>query len=133
VRLVARAGGTPLGAIFLACGLVVAAAVGLLHLDRLPITFCAFKAVTGIPCLGCGTTRAFARLFDLDLPGAVRMNPLSAAVALALVPWGIADLALLPRGRALQLEVSPALAPVLRVTAVTVGLANWAYLIVAGR
>jgi hypothetical protein len=29
--------------------------------------------------------------------------------------------------------VSPALAPVLRVTAVTVGLANWAYLIVAGR
>jgi hypothetical protein len=52
VRLVAR-GATPLGAIFLACGLV-AAAVGLLHLDRLPVTFCAFKAVTGIPCLGCG-------------------------------------------------------------------------------
>ena len=72
-------------------------------------------------------------LFDLDLPGAVSMNPLSAAVALALVPWGIADLALLSRGRALQLEVSPALAPVLRVMAVTLVFANWAYLIVAGR
>ena len=89
MRLVARAGATPLGAIFLACALVVAAAVGLLHLDRLPVTFCAFKAVTGIPCMGCGTTRAFARLFNLDLPGAVSMNPLSAAVALALVPWGL--------------------------------------------
>ena len=71
VKLVARPGATPLGAIFLACGVVVAAAVGLLHLDRLPITLCAFKAVTGVPCLGCGTTRAFARLFDLDVPGAV--------------------------------------------------------------
>jgi hypothetical protein len=133
VRLVARAGATPLGAIFLACGVVVAAAVGLLHLDHLPVTFCAFKAVTGVPCMGCGTTRAFGRLFDLDLPGAVTMNPLSAAVAMALVPWGLADLALLPRGRALALEVSPRFAPFVRVTAVALVFANWAYLIVAGR
>jgi hypothetical protein len=133
VRLVARAGATPLGVIFLACGVVVAAAVGLLHLDHLPVTFCAFKAVTGVPCMGCGTTRAFARLFHLDLPGAVSMNPLSAAIALGLIPWGMADLALLPRGRALELEVSPRLAPLVRVTAVSLVFANWAYLIVAGR
>jgi hypothetical protein len=133
VKLVARAGATPLGAIFLACGLVVAAVVGLLHLDRLPGTFCAFKAVSGLPCMSCGTTRAFARLFSLDLPGAVTMNPLSAAVALALVPWGLADLALLRRGRALALEISPAVAPLVRVTAVPLACANWAYLIVAGR
>ena len=133
MRLVARAGATPLGAIFLACGLVIAAVVGVLHLDRLPVAFCAFKAVTGLPCMSCGTTRAFARLYSLDLPGAVTMNPLSAAVALALVPWGISDLALLPKGRALALEVSPRLAPFVRVTAVTLVFANWAYLIVAGR
>jgi uncharacterized protein DUF2752 len=133
VKLVARAGATPLGAIFLACGLVVAAMVGVLHLDRLPGTFCAFKAVTGLPCMSCGTTRAFARLFSLDLPGAMTMNPLSAAVALTLVPWGLADLALLRRGRALALEISPAVAPLVRVTAVTLVFANWAYLIVAGR
>ena len=133
MRLVARAGATPLGAIFLACGLVIAAVVGVLHLDRLPVAFCAFKAVTGLPCMSCGTTRAFARLYSLDLPGAVTMNPLSAAVALALVPWGIADLALLSKGRALALEVSPTLAPFVRVTAVTLVFANWAYLIVAGR
>ena len=133
MKLVARAGATPLGAIFLACGLVVAAVVGVLHLDRLPGTFCAFKAVTGLPCMSCGTTRAFARLFSLDLPGAVTMNPLSAAVALALVPWGLADLALLRRGRALALEISPGVAPLVRVTAVTLVFANWAYLILAGR
>ena len=133
MKLVARAGATPLGGIFLACGLVLAAVVGLMHLDRLPGTFCAFKAVTGLPCMSCGTTRAFARLFRLDLPGAVTMNPLSAAVALALVPWGLADLALLRRGRALALEISPSVAPLVRVTAVTLVFANWAYLIVAGR
>jgi hypothetical protein len=133
MRLVARPGATPLGAIFLACGLVIAAAVGLLHLDHLPVTFCAFKAVTGLPCMTCGTTRAFARLYRLDLPGAVTMNPLSAAVALALVPWGLVDLVLLPRGRALVLEISRGLAPFVRVTAVALVFANWAYLIVAGR
>jgi hypothetical protein len=133
MRLVARAGATPLGAIFLACGVVIAAAVGLLHLDHLSFTFCAFKAVTGLPCMSCGTTRALGRLFHLDLPGAVTMNPLSAAVALALVPWGLVDLVLLPRGRALVLEISRGLAPFVRVTAVALVFANWAYLIVAGR
>jgi hypothetical protein len=133
MRLVARPGATPLGAIFLACGVVIAAAVGLLHLDHLNVTFCAFKAVTGLPCMTCGTTRALGRLFHLDLPGAVTMNPLSAAIALALVPWGLVDLVLLPRGRALELEISRGLAPFVRVTAVALVFANWAYLIVAGR
>jgi uncharacterized protein DUF2752 len=133
MRLAARAGAVPLGAIFLACGVIMAAGVGVLHLDRMPVTFCMFKAVTGLPCLTCGTTRAFARLFALDLRGAVIMNPLSAAVALALVPWGLADLLLLPKGRALALEVSPGVAPFLRVTAVTLLAVNWAYLMVVGR
>ena len=133
MRLVARAGATPLGAIFLVCGIVLAVAVGLLHLDRLPITLCAFKAATGLPCLSCGTTRAFARLFTLDVPGAVAMNPLAAAVAMALVPWGVADVALLARHRALALEISPGLAPAVRVAAVALVAANWAYLVLAGR
>ncbi len=133
MRLAARPGGMPLGAIFLACAVILAAAVGVLHLDRMPVSFCLFKAVTGLPCLTCGTTRAFARLFALDLRGAVIMNPLSAAVALALVPWGLADLLLLRSGRALALEVSPSVAPFLRVTALSALAANWAYLMVVGR
>jgi uncharacterized protein DUF2752 len=133
MRLAARAGGTPLGAIFLVCGLVIAAVVGVFHLDRVPVTLCMFKVVTGLPCMTCGTTRAFARLFALDPRGAVVMNPLAAAVAIALIPWGVADLLLYPKGRAVALEVSPGVAPALRVAAVTLLAANWAYLIVVGR
>ena len=125
--------GLPLGAIFLGLGLVAAAAVSLLPLSQLPVSFCFFKAMTGLPCMTCGTTRAVARLAALDPAGAIAMNPLATLAGLAVVPWGIADLVLLARGRALALEVSGGAARLLRLGAVAAVLVNWAYLLVAGR
>jgi hypothetical protein len=129
----ARPGGVPVGAILAAWGLVAIGAIAVLHLDRLPFSLCVFKAVTGLPCMTCGTTRALARLAHLDLTGALAMNPLAALGALASLPWAAADLALLPRGRTLSLELSPAAARVARIAAVTAVLANWAWLVAAGR
>ncbi len=105
----------------------------LLRLDRLPFAICAFKAFTGLPCPTCGSTRAAAHLARLDLAGALALNPLATAAAAALVAWGLLDLVLMARGRALGLEVSPPVARVLRVAAVAALLANWAYLVAAGR
>lgn len=134
---IARLGGTlgalPLGAIFGAIGAAGVAAVGLLHLDRLPFPVCYLKALSGLPCPTCGSTRAMAHLFMLDLRGALAMNPLTTVVALGFVLWGLADLLLLARGRALRLQVSPAAARLLRVVAVVVVLANWVYLVAVGR
>ena len=81
----------------------------------------------------CGTTRALARLARLDLAGALAMNPLATLGTLAVLPWGAADLLLLSRGRALSLELSPAAARVVRIAAVVAVLANWTWLIAAGR
>jgi len=131
--LLARPGGVPVGAILAACGLVAIGTIAVLHLDRLPFSLCVFKAVTGLPCMTCGTTRAFARLARLDLAGALAMNPLVTLATLALLPWAAADLALLPRGRALRLELSPPAARVARIAAVIAVLANWAWLVAAGR
>jgi hypothetical protein len=128
-----RPGAVPLGAILAGLGLCAIVAAGALHLDRLPLTLCTFKALTGWACLTCGTTRALARLFELDLAGALAMNPLATVGTLALVPWALADLVLLPRGSALDVTLSPALARVARVAAVALVLANWAYLLAAGR
>jgi len=129
----ARPGAVPVGAILAACALVAIGAVAVLHLDRLPFSLCLFKAVTGLPCMTCGTTRALVRLARLDLSGALAMNPLAALGTLALLPWAAADLALLPRGRALSLELSPAAARVARIAAFAAVLANWAWLVAAGR
>ena len=129
----AKAGALPLGAIFLGIGSVAALAVAVLHLDRLPVLFCLFRAATGLPCLTCGATRALGELIAGDVSGALAMNPLAALGAVALVPWGIGDLALMTRGRAVSVEVAPPAARALRVLAVLAVLANWAYLVAAGR
>jgi hypothetical protein len=133
LRLRAPVGRLPLGAIFGGIGLVAATAVGVLHLDRLGIPVCVFKAATGLPCPACGSTRALGRLFDQDLPGAFAMNPLATVGVLVLVPWAIADLVLMSRGRALDVELSPALGRVVRISAVLAVLLNWTYLLASGR
>jgi hypothetical protein len=133
VSVRAKAGALPLGAIFLSVGAAAAVAVAVLHLDRMPILFCLFRAATGLPCLTCGATRALGELAAGDVRGALAMNPLAALGALALVPWGIGDLALMTRGRALDVEVTPAGARALRVAALLAVTANWAYLVAVGR
>jgi uncharacterized protein DUF2752 len=133
VRLKAVPDGLPVGAILAGIGAVAAIAVGLLHLDALPITVCFFKFVTGLPCATCGSTRALGRLFHGDLAGAFAMNPLAAAGMIALLPWAAADLALMTRRKAFGLELGPAAARVARVAAVAAVVVNWAYLVAAGR
>jgi hypothetical protein len=121
------------GAILATCALVAMGMVVVLHLDRLPFSVCVFKAVTGLPCMTCGTTRAFAQLARLDLAGALAMNPLATLGMLALLPWAAIDLLLLARGRALSLELSPAAARGARIAVVAAVAANWAWLVAVGR
>ena len=86
---------------------------------------CSFKAATGVPCLGCGGTRALARMAHGDWRGAVAANRLGAFGGLALWLLGAAGaLALLcdrlrPLGLALWLLL--ALAP----GAFVWNLVNW--------
>jgi hypothetical protein len=123
----------PLGVIFGAIGVSAAAVVSILGLDRLPLSLCAWKTVMGIPCPTCGTTRALACLAHLDLAGAFAMNPLASSGALLIGAWAASDLALLPFRRALVVEMSAVPANVLRAVAVTALVANWIYLVAAGR
>jgi hypothetical protein len=123
----------PVGAIFGGIGLLAAAAVGLLRLDRIPLTLCVFKGLTGLPCPTCGSTRALGRLFALDFAGAFAMNPFTTLVAVLVAGWAVTDIVLLPRRRALDLDVGKRLGFALRVGALVLFLANWVYLIAVGR
>lgn len=53
-------------------------------LEHLPI-FCPFKAITGIPCPGCGMTRAFLELAEGDFVAAFQLNPFSIPFFLGLI------------------------------------------------
>jgi hypothetical protein len=74
-----------------------------------------------------------ARLVAGDLPGALAMNPLAVLVALAVAAWGLADLLLLARRRALEVELGRGLVPFARVAALALLGGNWLYLVAAGR
>lgn len=54
--------------------------------------FCPLRAVTGVPCPGCGLTRAWLAALRLDFPAAFQAHPLfllaPALVLLALVKGG---------------------------------------------
>lgn len=65
--------------VFLAlCALILAA----VYVFRFP---CPIKAVTGIPCPGCGMTHAYLRLLRLDIAGAFSENPLFWVLPLAMI------------------------------------------------
>jgi hypothetical protein len=78
-----------IGALSLVSLLILAAHPALRrHLSPLP---CGFHAITGLPCLFCGGTRALNALVHGDFPSAWYLNPLTfpsaALAALALAVW----------------------------------------------
>ena len=63
---------------------------------QLGLSECFVLRQWGIRCPTCGTTTAWARLLDLDLPGAIDANvggTLLAVAALLAVPWSLATAA----------------------------------------
>jgi hypothetical protein len=133
LRVLARKGATPLGLIFLGFGALGVVAVGLLGLDRIPLVLCGFKAMTGLPCPTCGSTRVLGRVAACDFLGALAMNPLATGIGVVVVLWGLGELLLLRRQEALSVEAGPRAGRVLWVCAGLAVLANWVWLVISGR
>lgn len=79
--------------LWLAAGLAGLAGLAVLHLwhpsDDPRASICLFRRVSGVPCPGCGMTRAFAHLAKGEWREAARDHPLSFLVALELgLGWG---------------------------------------------
>jgi hypothetical protein len=99
----------------------------------LPRLGCVFKAVTGWPCLTCGSTRAVSALFRGDVLGAFGANPLTAVACSASLAATPVALACSLRGwRRLRFSVSPRERAGLRVCAWLAAGATWVYVVAAG-
>lgn len=51
----------------------------------IPKPFCPFHKLTGIPCPGCGGTRAAWKILDGHIGAAIQINPLSVLLILFLL------------------------------------------------
>lgn len=94
------------------------------------IETCIFHGVTGLPCPGCGSTRAFRCLARGDLLQALRFNPLVSTLALLGLSGVLARAA---TGRCLRAEASPAERRALLALAALALGANWAWLLLTLR
>ena len=92
---------------------------------------CVWRASTGWPCPGCGTTRAIVRLLHGDLAGALAMSPLAACAAVAFVAGGFAAPGWLACGGQRPFVTARG-RPAWIAAAALVFVANWAWLYVSG-
>lgn len=127
-----RTGPERLVLLFAAASAVVGGLFLALHRTGLARPVCMWKSFTGLPCAGCGGTRALDSLLRGDVAGACLLNP--AAVA------GVLFLAVLTlySGGVLLFRWEP-LRPVWlhgrawRAVFIAAIAVNWIYLLLAGR
>jgi len=113
-----------------------AAVVGLLiaarYYERLPVQAppCGFKTTAGIPCVGCGGTRAMMALVSGRLFDAVRFNPAVVIGVFVSALWAVAGVWNYRRGRS-PLPVPEQNRLIKRVALIALALLtiNWIYLI----
>lgn len=106
----------------------------LLAVRRMGLGFpvCTWKRVSGLPCIGCGGTRAVDLLLRGDIPGALAMNPAAVGGVLffaALTVYACCVLVF----RAEPLRPAWLHGRAWRPVLLAALVANWIYLLLAGR
>lgn len=119
-------------AVLLTLGVLATWGAGVLALEAAgsAVPLCRFHALTGLPCPSCGGTRGVAALLDGRLGAAFASNPLLlAALVTAALVLGVRLLT----GRLAVLETRPGERRWVWGALTALVLADWAYLVVAGR
>lgn len=120
------------GLVYGILGILVLIAARLLPLSSIPFA-CPFKAITGIPCPTCGSTRAFMYFAHLDIVGAFSINPLiSTLIILGIVLLFYSLSAFFLSPLSLSIKLNRRENRFIRSGVIGVIILNWFYLIFAG-
>jgi hypothetical protein len=117
-----------------AVGALVAGAAWAALRARVVLPPCVFKAVTGVPCLTCGATRAIEAMAAGRFVEALWLNPMvtvAAAGWTAYVAYGIGAMTGAWPRVAIRLDARECTA--LRAIATGAVVAGWAFLVLEGR
>jgi hypothetical protein len=94
---------------------------------------CIFHKLTGIPCLTCGGTRSLAALSQFDIASSFMLNPvLFLCVAGVMTLSSVSFYGFVTKG-SIVLKLSDGHKKALRIGIIGLFIANWVYLIFAGR
>ena len=109
---------------------VTGAALGAFWLAlHLPWPRCNFRALFGVPCFTCGSTRSAIGLLHGDLSAAWTSNPLATMTMLAIAVFDVYALGvLISRGPRLRISFGRAKWPLLMLLLLA-GALNWSYLL----
>jgi hypothetical protein len=90
------------------------------------ICLCAFRGATGLPCPGCGGTRATVSLLRGDVVGALAWNPLVTVVVCFLA---MSLLLRLAAGRKVEINLGRRHNAIVLAGAIVLLAANWVYVL----
>ena len=90
---------------------------------------CSFKVFFGLPCMGCGATRATLNFLHGDWLEALYFQPFIILLYLGFFIWGALSLGFYIAGKSLDVELASWLTWTLRIVFILMPFANWAYLV----
>lgn len=133
VRFTKRVPGElPLGAFIALPLLLLPFGAWLVESQNMVIAQCSFKMLLGVPCMGCGATRATLNLMHGHFLEALAFQPLAIIAYLSIAVWGLSSIVLYAIGWDLQVESAKWLIWTVRVLLILAPFANWAYMVVMG-
>jgi hypothetical protein len=133
VRFVNRTPGElPLGAFVALPLMLLPLGAWLVESQNMIIAQCSFKMLLGIPCMGCGATRATLNLMHGHFLEALYFQPLAIVAYLSLAVWGVASIVLYAVGKDIELHTAKWLTWTGRILLILAPFANWGYMVLMG-
>lgn len=123
-----RRGRTPLGAILALPMFLLPIGGWLVESGTMTLARCSFKVLVGVPCMGCGGTRATLNLLHGDIGEAFFFSPMIALGWFALMIWGAVSLWLYVADKELDLRMNRVLTWSMRGVLIAIPFFNWFYL-----